>query len=273
MSLFSQGPQPPTPIRYDSLNVGSSLMDLPVVIFWGQRRLSTNAIWYGDFKHHPVNGKGKGGGAKAQQAYDYTAATILALCEGPLDSVARAWAAGSTTTTSSLSQLNMTLFLGTASQAPWSWMESNYPDQARAYALTAYLGCPNQDLGESATIPDNAFECVRANGFAYTHTTPGWIDPNSHDQASAIDVLLSDCIRDLLTNVQYGALMAAADLGDMSQYAAYLQAQGLFHSPLLTSLEKANSVLDRWAQLSNSWMPPSAPMARPTRPRPTSPTT
>jgi hypothetical protein len=254
MSLFHQGPQPPTPIRYDSLNVGSSLMDLPVVIFWGQRRLSTNAIWYGDFKHHPVNGKGKGGGAKAQQAYDYTAATILALCEGPLDSVARAWAAGSTTTTSSLSQLNMTLFLGTASQAPWSWMESNYPDQARAYALTAYLGCPNQDLGESATIPDNAFECVRANGFAYTHTTPGWIDPNSHDQASAIDVLLSDCIRDLLTNVQYGALMAAADLGDMSQYAAYLQAQGLFHSPLLTSLEKANSVLDRWAQLSNSWI-------------------
>jgi len=255
MGLFNTGPKPPAPIRYSGLNVGSSMMDLPIPLFWGQRRLATNAIWYGNFKGRPINGKGKGGGGKSsQQPYDYTAATLLALCEGPIDRLNRCWAQGSTTTTSNLSQLNMTLFAGTATQAPWSWMVSNYPNAARAYAYTTYLGCPKQDLGESATIPDNGFECARTNGFSFSHTTPGWIDPSSHVQSDAIDVLASDCVNDLLTNPQYGVLFAAADIGDQTQYRNYLLAQGIFVSPLLVSLEKATSVLNRWAQLTNSWI-------------------
>lgn len=254
MAGMSSGRKPPAPIRYDALNVSSSMMDLPVPIFWGQRRLGTNAIDYCNFEQHSSNAKGKGGGAKGQKIYDYTAATVLALAEGPIDSIARAWAEGSTTTTSSLGQLNMTFFNGSASQAPWSWMASNFPSRARAYAYTAYLACPKQDLGESATIPDNAFECVRSNGFAYTHTTQGWINPSTHTQFTAIDVLLSDCITDLLCNTQYGVLFSLADIGDTTQYATYMRAQGLFFSPLLSQLEKATSILNRWAQLSNSWI-------------------
>ena len=43
---------------------------------------SANAIWYGNFEKHAVNGgKGKGALSKGQQQqYTYTAATIVALC-------------------------------------------------------------------------------------------------------------------------------------------------------------------------------------------------
>jgi hypothetical protein len=245
----------PAPIRYAGLNVSSSVMDVPVPVFWGQRRLATNAMDYVDFQRHSSSGgKGKGGGGKGQQSYDYTAATVRGLCEGPVDSIARAFTQASTTTTTTLSDLNMTLFTGTAIQSPWSFMATNFPGHARAYAYTAYLACPKEDLGQAAQLPDIAFETVRANGFSYTHTTAGWIDPETHVQASAIDVLLSDCALDMLTSVQYGALLAAGDIGSMVGWATYMRAQGLFFSPLLNQAEKATQVLDRWAQLSNSWI-------------------
>ena len=245
----------PQPIWYSGLNVSSSQLDLPIPIFWGQRRLSTNAIWYGNFEKHSANGKGKGALTKgSNQNYTYTAATITALCEGVVDSIARAWSSGSTTTTATLSELNQTFFSGTATQTPWSYTLTNYPTQARAYARTAYLASPKQQLGSSASIPDNAYECVRQNGFAYVQTSEGWIDPATHVQYTAIDCLMSDIITDLLTNTQYGLGFTSADLGSMTQYAAYQRAQGFFFSPLLNQQSKGTEILDRWAQISNSWI-------------------
>jgi hypothetical protein len=255
MGLFAPKNSAPRPIWYSGLNVGSSQLDLPVPLFWGQRRLATNAIWYGDFQKHAVSPKGKGGG-KGGQEYDYTAAVIMAMCEGQVDSIARIFAQGSTTSTSTLAALNFTFFNGTALQSPWSFVTTKYPTQARAYANIAYVACPKLDLGMSATIPDNQFECVRANGFAYTHTSQGWIDGSTHIQYTAIDVLLSDVIPDFLTNVRYGMGLTLGDLDatSLAQFAAYQQAQGLFFSPLLNSQEKATDILDRWATISNSWI-------------------
>src|SRR5450631_492445 len=108
------------PIKYSHLNVSSSKMELPVPIFWGMRRLTTNAIWYNNFKKHSVTKGGKGGGKSGQ--YDYTAAVIVALCEGTVDSIQNIWAQASTTTTTTLSNLNMTFFNGTAAQTPWSYV-------------------------------------------------------------------------------------------------------------------------------------------------------
>src|ERR1700688_1790095 len=259
MSIGGQGAghkwNTPQPIWYSGLNVSSSQLDLPIPIFWGQRRLSTNAIWYGNFQKHSANSKGKGGLSKGQsQNYTYTAATITALCEGVVDSIARAWSSASTTTTATLSELNQTFFSGTATQTPWSYTLTNYPTEARAYARTAYLASPKQQLGSSASIPDNAYECVRANGFAYTQTSEGWIDPATHVQYTAIDCMMSDIITDLLTNVQYGLGFTSADLGSMTQYATYQRAQGFFFSPLLNQQSKGTEILDRWAQISNSWI-------------------
>lgn len=246
------------PIHYSGLNVGTSQLNLPVPIFWGTRRLTTNAMAFANFQSHPVSGKGggKGGGGKSQQQYTYTADVLLGLCEGPIDSIQNIWSNGSTTTTTTLSYLNMTFFSGTLGQAAWSYWSTNYSTLQQGYSQTAYLGAVNLQLGESATIPDNNFECIRAMGFSYTRTgtSAGWINPNSYAQSSATDVLLSDVITDFLTNVQYGAFMVSGDLGPMTQFATYQRAQGIFVSPYLVSQEKVTDTLTRWAQISNSWI-------------------
>ena len=242
------------PVIYSGINLSSSRANLGVPIGWGQFRVGTNAIWYNGFTKHKQSAKGKGGGKGGQQ-YTYSADTICALLEGTIDSIVRIWQQGSTTTTATLSQLNQTFFNGSATQAPWSYVTSKFPSQARSYAYTAYVGTPQMDLGNSATIPDNQYEVVRTAGFAYTHTTAnGWIDPNSHTQYSAIDVMLSDCITDLFTNTQYGFNFSPSDLGDMTQYATYQRAMGLFFSPLLNTQTKATDVINRWAQGSHSWI-------------------
>lgn len=246
-----------TPIEYSGLNVGTSQWNMPLPLFWGTRRLATNAMAFANFQGHQVNGKGGGkGGGKSAQQQTYTADVLLGLCEGPVDSIQNIWANGSTTTTTTLSALNMTFFPGTLGQAAWSYWQSQYPSLQQNYSQTAYLGAVNLALGESATIPQNDFECVRASMFAWTRTSTiaGWINPTYHTQASATDVLMSDVITDLLTNVQYGALLQSADLGSIAQYATYNRAQGIFVSPLLNTQEKCTDVLNRFAQITNSWI-------------------
>lgn len=243
------------PLIYGGLQVSSSQRDMPVPIFWGQRRLGTEALWYNDFQKHKQSAKGKGGGGKGAGQYTYSAAVIVALCEGVVDDIVNVFQAGSSTTTTTLSQLNMTFYDGSASQVAPSFVTTKYPSQARSNAYTALLFSPKLDLGSSASIPDNSYECVRSAGFSYTHSTNGWINPQTHVATPAIDVLMSDVILDLLTSPQYGiGGLTAGDIGSMTQYATYQRAQGLFFSPLLNRQEKVTSLLDRWAQLTNSWI-------------------
>jgi hypothetical protein len=150
-----------------------------------------------------------------------------------------------------------TVELGTNSQSAWSYVTTNHPTQARAYLNTAYVGIPNFGLGYTPQIPDYQFEVDRAGGFAYTHTTPGWINPSTLVQdADAFDCLPSDIISDLLTNTRYGMGFSSADIDStaLTLYANYCRAQGIFFSPVLNTQEKATSVLDRWAMLSNCWI-------------------
>jgi len=172
---------------------------------------------------------------------------ILALCEGEVDSVQTVWDSGSSKDTTTLSGLNLTFFDGAPGQTPWSYTVSNYPSEARAYPQTAYVASPQFDLGGSASVPTNSFELLRLP-FAYSHSSPGF------GSTTAFDCLMSDIINDLLTNTQYGLGLDPGDLASMTQYANYCRAQGLFFSPLLSSQEDGNSILDRWAQLTNSWI-------------------
>lgn len=253
--LFGGSGGATAPIRYSGLNVSSSELDIPMPVGWGQFRCGTNAIDYNDFVAHPVSPKGKGIGAKGPQQYDYTASVILALSRGIIDSIVRIFPQGSTTTTTTLAKLNMSFFTGTATQTPWSYMVTNHPTKARAYARTAYVATPKIDLGQSATIPDNQFECKRANGFSYIPTSLGWINPNTHVQdPAAIDCLMSDIIPDFLTNVDYGLSFQSGWIGSTTTFAAYQRAQGLSFSPFLNRQEKATQIIDRWANLCNTWI-------------------
>ena len=255
--LGSGGAPTNSPINYSGLNVGTSQRNIPVPIFRGTRRITTNAMAFANFQAHAVSGKGGGkGGGKANQQQTYTADVLLGLCEGIIDYIQNIWSNGSTTTTTTLSKLNMTFFNGALGQAPWSYWLSKYPTMQQAYSQTAYLGAVNLALGESATIPENDFECVSASMYAWTRssTVAGWINPTYHTQANAVDVLMSDFITELLTSTQFGQLMQTSDLGLITQYAAYNRAQGIFVSPYIISQEKATDVINRYAQITNSWI-------------------
>jgi hypothetical protein len=240
-------------IKLSALQVSSSNMDAPLTLMWGQRRLGTQAGWYNNFKAKAVSAKGKGGG-KGGGEYDYSAATILLLCEGPIDGVANVWPAGSTTTVTTLAKLGFTLFLGTTTQTPWSYVTTNYPTQARSYARTAYIANPKLDLGSSATIPDNGIEVIRSAGFSDLLTSNGWKNPTSGGITSAIDCSFADIIPDFLTNVQYGMGFSSSTIPDMTFFRSYQDAQGLYFSPCLTNQEKATDIINRWAQFANTWI-------------------
>lgn len=245
------------PIIYGGLNVSTSLRDVPIPIFGGTRRLPTNCIWYNNFKKHSVGGGifGSGGGGKGGQ-YDYTAAVCLAYSEGPVDSINLVWSAASATALTTLSDLGFSFNSGTASQAPESWIVTEYPTQAESYAYTSYFFDENLDLGSSAQVPDNQFEGQRTSMYSYVHSTPGYIDPTVEPpyQYTGYDILMSDWITDWLTNPQYGMGFASGDLSSMTQFRNQLLAYGIFHSPLLNSQEKGTQVLDRYAQSSYAWI-------------------
>jgi len=238
-------------IKYSSLQVSTSQLDIPRTLFWGQRRISPNCIWYNDFQSHK-EGAGKGGGKTT--GYTYSAAVILALGQGVMATPLNVWGPSSTTTTTTLAALGLTFVTGTASQPVWSYLTAHYPGQALAYMNTAYVASSNMNLGESASVPDYAFEMQRLMGFANTLVAAGWTNPTTGANTAGTDISLADAIADFLTSTIYGMGFGAGDIADMTVVRAYQAAQGLYFSPCLTSQEKATEILDRWATLANTWI-------------------
>lgn len=235
-------------VEYTGLKVQTSALNMPIPLVWGKARLAWNLIWQGDFTAHGQNsGKGGGkGGGKGSTSYTYTVAVMLGLCEGVVSAIGTVWSNQSTTT---LAKLGLTLFGGTATQAPWSYLTSAHPSQALSYARTAYLASSSLSLGQSPTLPQMDFEVV-AN---LSGTMPGSADAN-----------FADIIPDFMTNTIYGMGLASTDIAirDIGLFKAYQQAQGIFVSPALTTQEKAVDVIDRWAKLANSWIFPSGGQIR-----------
>jgi hypothetical protein len=253
MGAFITGNTGPTQavVKYDCLQIGTSQFNVAIPLFWGQRRMSYNAVWYNNFQTYNVN-KGKGAGKNAE--YTYSAAVILAISMGVIDEIVNVWANGSTTTTTTLSYLGFDFFDGAALQTPWSYVTTEYPDQALGYSRIAYLANENLNLGSSASVPENAFECVRLNGFSDTLTTAGWTNPTTYINTPGTDVSMADVIPDFLTNTIYGMGFTAADIPDLTAYRQYMDGQGLYFSPLLLNQETAVNIINRWAEATNTWI-------------------
>lgn len=235
--------------KYTGLQVQTSALNLPVTILWGKRRLSWNLLDQQDFTSHQQSsgGGGKGGGGKGSgSTTTYSVAVVMGLCEGVVSSIPTAWNNQSVTT---LAALGLTLFSGTATQTPWSYMSAAHPSHALSYARTAYLAASALDLGSTPNLPQMDFECVGN----LSGTMPGTADCN-----------FGDIIPDFLTNSIYGMGLSSGDINgdDLTFFKTYQQAQGIFVSPALITQEKANDILDRWALLSNSWIFPSGDQIR-----------
>jgi len=116
--------QPATAMRVQTAIAGKARP-----IGWGRNRIAGNLVWYNDFTASPSNnggggkggatGGGKGGGGGS---YDYSAAVIVGLCEGPVVGLTgKLWA---NEIAGVLADYNLTVFLGTTSQTAWGYFST-----------------------------------------------------------------------------------------------------------------------------------------------------
>ncbi len=77
------------------IRVTTSLQGQPIPIVYGRTRIAPNLLWYGDFfaVKLPTPGLSGSGGASGQSTgqYDYGAAIVLGLCQGPISSIGNIW--------------------------------------------------------------------------------------------------------------------------------------------------------------------------------------
>lgn len=247
MSGFIGGGNSSTPTRYTGLQIQTSAQGVPVALVWGKKRLGTNLFWFNDFESFPDGGKkgGKGGNGKGAGVFNYQCAVMMGIGEGvgPVSSgigmsIGTVWADKQIT---SLSELGLTFFNGSDSQAVWSYLTSNHPDQAIAYAYTAYVASSAYQLGKSPNLPTHTFEVSRSGPWSYPFIP---------------DARISDVVQDLLTNPQYaiGLQSGQFDFSTFFNYSQYIQAQNLWTSPSIETQEQLSSIVDRWAQLTNAWI-------------------
>lgn len=250
--LFGDSGASQKPIEYSGIQVPTSQYDLPIPWLRGQRRITTNLLDYVNFQKHKQSAKGKGGG-KGGGLYTYSAGVILSLGFGVMDEILNVWTQGSTTSTTTLAALGFTFNSGTALQAPWSFMVTNYPSKAMAYANIANLVNPNLDLGNSASVPDMGFEARQIPYSDYLETA-GWTNPTTSANTAGRDVNMADFLPDFLMDPLVGGGFSAGEIPDLTQFRAYQAAQGLFFSPYLHDQQKGTDIINRWGKLANTWI-------------------
>lgn len=232
-ALFGGGNSKNMPV-YTGLRVQTSALNIPIPILWGRTRTSFNLIWWNDFQRHK-HSSGKGGGKGGQ--YTYSVAALLGICWGTTSSVPTVY---TNQAKSTLAALGLTLFTGTAAQTPFGYITTNHPTQALSYPNVSYLASSSLNLDGSPTLPSISLEVVGN----LSGTMPGTVDVN-----------MGDVIPDFLTNSLYGMGLTAGNIGaSVADYKTYVQAQGLFMSPVIATQEKASGLIDRWAMLTNSWI-------------------
>lgn len=138
------------------VQINSSDYGNPLPIVYGQARVGTTCIWYNNFQAAAQQQGGKGGGGAT--SYSYTAAVMLALCEGTCGGVGNIYKDRTVITLSNgqtpIQQDSLTFSGGAQGQAVWSYLTATYPAQALAYSGTAWLANSNMQLDSSAGIPN-----------------------------------------------------------------------------------------------------------------------
>ena len=249
MSIFRSAAtsQPVVTPDYTGLQIQTAVNALPIPLVWGESKIAPNVIWYDGFAASPVyttTSSGKGGSSTTSSvtSYTYSASVIMALCEGPIAGINQIWKGQSVY---ALSDLGLSLFIGTTPQSTWSYLASAYSAEALAYQGTAYVAGENYDLSDSASLDNHNFE---VEGFRYA------------TGANGVDADPALAVSDFLTSAQYGVGFPAGSIdattlfgaGGDGSYQTYCKAFGLCLSPALVDQEQASSILARWLQLTNT---------------------
>jgi hypothetical protein len=258
-----------TTTNYTGIQIQTSAQGVPIPIVWGHKRIGANLIGYFDFKETPVGGKkgGKGGEGKGGAIYNYSAAVMLALGEGVTNGV-QGWSIGAVwqdRTLTSLANLGLTAFQGSSTQAAWSYLTTNHPSQALTYAYTAYLAASSYALGKSPNLPNHNFEVIRSPESGYIPIlSVGPFGYSFVGTGYSADINPSCVLYEFLLNPQFsiGLVAGQIDIPSIQQWDHYCRAQWILFSPDLTSQEQVSQIIDRWAQLTNTWIFWSGPVLK-----------
>lgn len=241
MSLFGGGGSQATAVtRYNALQLSRSAYGAVVPLLYGQCRAPMTLIWYGDFVSTPVSqssgGKGSGGNS-GSQSYNYSAAMMMMVCEGPIAGYVLVY--DGKAQHANLSDLNLSqLALGTPGQAVWSYLTANHPGQAVPYDHVAYAAAAPYQLGSSAGLPNLTFEIAGL----LRYNAPTVIDA----EPAAVAV-------DYMTDLNHGAnFFNLAPLTGANSFQQYCVSMGMFVSYLESSQRAAVDFLRELLQITNS---------------------
>jgi len=153
--------------RLDDLRVTASTEGAAVPRLIGRARLGGQVIWASSLDEEVVKNSGGGGGkggagsSASTRSYRYYANFAIALCEGTITSIGRAWADGKEL---DLTQLSWRLHLGTEDQAPDGLIVAHQgADETPAYRGIAYIVFEHMLLEPYGNrLPQLSFEVFRA---------------------------------------------------------------------------------------------------------------
>lgn len=228
-----------TDTKIGALRIQNSSQGLPVPIVFGKTRIPANLIWYGDFTAVPhtetttSGGKGGGGVETQNTSYTYTVGVIFGLMEGPsangANFIGTVWADKKVTDPVAL---GLSLFEGSYTQTPWSFLVSNHANEALSYRGLAYAAQSAFDLGSSDGLPNTSFEVIGLVGTS--------------------DVNPADVLDPYLTSNKFGAGWPSAQLGDLTDFRDYCAAAGFLVSPAYTAQAPASQGVAELCQVGNS---------------------
>jgi Putative phage tail protein len=261
MGIFSRKSRTPIP-EFTGLQIQTAVNVLPIPLVYGSPRIPANLIYANGFRlvKSSTSGGGKGLLSAGKQPTQNTifATFIMALGEGLFQNLVEVFENQAVYTSNDPpSGRQFTLFLGSDTQAPWSYITSNWPADAFGYKDTAYLGFPDNTLDSSGTIPflNFVFRAI----FAGTSPLNLFAAPDTNQYF--LDADPGQVVLDFLTNARYGVgfpsqyidtstLLTSANgfvsgVGDAA-LGTYCQAVGMEWSVALNNAESASSILDRW---------------------------
>ena len=200
----------------------------------GTTRVSGNIIDYDDFtahEHKSTTKAGKGGGAKHTNiTYTYSVAAAIALCEGPIAGIGKVWRDKEVYEYPN-EKIELTLFNGDITQAPWPYMTSKHPEKALPYSGLAYMAGV-VDLGERGSLPQYNFE----------------VYGKLRDTGDGTDVNPADYIEHVLQSVG-----ADVQIEGIENFRAYCKAADiLISTPPEQKSAKAQQIINDIAEITNS---------------------
>jgi hypothetical protein len=253
MALFEAGGSAAHPPRIQGLKLQQSRSPMPLPVVYGTARVPANIIWFGDWEPFRVEPGTIGKGGPSLQGWAYLMSYMLALCQGPVESVNRGWAGGSSVYSldPSMIQKDWAISLGEFGQAPWGYFVGQHPGVALAYTGVCWAA------QEWPTNPHNyptmyAESHPQDSMYQYSFEVTGLLPFVDSAGNTHLDANPADIIQDFLTNEYYGLAIPAQYIGDLSGFRDYCTAYALLLSPVFDHQQQAGQWLDLLLRITNS---------------------